>query len=138
MISDTDNRDDMIDVRDVTERVEHLEALRQPGPVDLGSEEDNDASQDELFAKLARLESLLESLCGQGGEEQWRGDWYPALLVRDSYFERHAREEAESLCSDFSESRWPYSCIDWKKVACELQMDYSSIDFEGVTYWYRR
>ena len=53
------NTDDVIDSRDVIERIEHLRQLRQPGPVDLGDEDDAQA-QDDLFAELAALEKLAE------------------------------------------------------------------------------
>lgn len=31
---------------------------------------------------------------------------------------------------------WPYNCIDWEKAANELKQDYSTVDFEGETYYY--
>ena len=65
--------DKVIDLRDVTDRVEHLEPLRQPGPVDLGP--DNEANQDDLFAELEALENLLSETRGYGGDHEWRGDW---------------------------------------------------------------
>lgn len=33
-------------------------------------------------------------------------------------------------------SQWPYNCIDWARAARELQMDYSSADLMGETYWF--
>ena len=130
------NSEDYIDVRDVIARVEHLEQLRQEGPVDLG-DDDNYKDQDDLFAELATLESLLEELAGNGGDEEWRGAWYPIGLVRDSYFEDFARDEAEQLDLVKSDARWPYTCIDWKQAAEELKQDYTTVEFDGVTYWYR-
>lgn len=44
----------------IIERINHLRQLRQPGPVDLGPE-DNDTDQDQLFAELADLERLAEA-----------------------------------------------------------------------------
>jgi hypothetical protein len=129
------NTDDVIDVRDVIARFEHLERLRQPGPVDLG--EDNETDQDTRFAELSSLESLLDDLRGNGGDEEWRGDWYPITLVRESYFEAFAQQEAEDLDLVKSDARWPYTCIDWKQAARELSIDYSSCDFDGVEYLYR-
>lgn len=129
------NDQDYIDVRDVIARVEHLEQLRQPGPVDLG--DDNDTAQDDLFMELAMLESLLSDLEGNGGDEEWRGSWYPIGLVRDSYFKDFAQQEAEDLDLIKSDARWPYTCIDWDQAADELKSDYSTVEFDGVTYWYR-
>lgn len=131
------NDDDLIDIRDVIERVEHLEQLRQPGPVDLG-DEDNDQSQDDLFAELAMLEGLLASLEGNGGDEQWRGHWYPITLIRDSYLdESYVQQEAEDLGLINAEASWPNNCIDWEQALREFKMDYSPVEFGGVTYWYR-
>lgn len=129
------NSDDVIDVRDVIARVEHLEQLRQPGPVDLG--DDNDTDQDTLFAELATLESLLDELRGNGGDEQWRGDWYPVTLIRDSYFTEYAQELAEDIGAISSEHSWPLNCIDWKQAADELLVDYAAVMFDGIEYYYR-
>lgn len=131
------NSDDLIDVREIIERVETLEALRVPGPVDLGDDADNATDQDVLFAELAEFEALLAALAGNGGDEQWRGDWYPVTLVRDSYFEDYARELAEDIGAIPDDARWPCTCIDWEKAASQLQQDYSTVEYDGVTYWYR-
>ena len=32
---------------------------------------------------------------------------------------------------------WPYRCIDWQQVADELRQDYTSVSFDGITYWVR-
>jgi hypothetical protein len=85
--------------------------------------------------EYATLIALLEDLKGNGGDEQWLGDWYPLTLVRDSYFKEYAMELAEDLIP--AEYTWPASCIDWNQAARELQMDYSTVEFGGVTYWYR-
>ena len=136
-MTDISNSDDLIDVRDIIERIETLEALREPGPVDLGSEEDNEADQDSLFAELASLEALMAELCGNGGDEQWRGDWYPITMIRDSYFRDYAQELAEDIGAINAQATWPNNCIDWDQAARELRMDYTSVDFDGVTYWVR-
>lgn len=130
-----ENTDDLIDLRDVIARVEHLRELRQPGPVDLG--DDNGTDQDTLFAELAELERFLDECKGNGGDEQWEGDWYPVTLVRDSYFERYAEELADDIGLLKEGAAWPYTCIDWAQAARELQMDYTSVEFDGVTYWTR-
>lgn len=44
----------------IIERINHLRQLRQPGPVDLGPE-DNGTDQDQLFAELSELERLAEA-----------------------------------------------------------------------------
>lgn len=59
-------------------------------------------------------------------------------FIKDSYFEEFARDEAENIGAfNTRENSWPYSCIDWEKAAEELQYDYSSVEFDGETYWHR-
>jgi hypothetical protein len=129
---------DIIDVRDIIDRVEVLEALREPGPVDLGDDDDNETDQDTLFAELATLEGVLDDLKGYGGDEQWRGDWYPVMLIADSYFEDYARELAEDIHgNELRNASWPFDHIDWSAAAEACQQDYTSTDIVGSTYWYR-
>ena len=87
--------------------------------------------------ELQTLENLLKELKGYGGDEQWGGDWYPATLIRYSHFEDYAQELAEECGLVDVDAKWPNNCIDWGKAACELQGDYSSVDYDGVTYWFR-
>ena len=128
--------DDIIDIRDVITRVEHLRQLHEPKPVDLGPN-DNWQDQDTLFAELTELETLLDDLKDSGGDERWEGDWYPSTLIRDSYFKDYAQQYAEDVGAIRDDVHWPCTCIDWDQAARELQMDYSATEFNGMTYWYR-
>lgn len=119
MANDISNTDDIIDVRDIIERVEALE---------------DDIAVDE---ELATLVALLDDLKGCGGDHQWRGDWYPINLVRDTYFTTYAQELAEDIGAVNPEASWPHTCIDWDKAARDLLVDYAAVEFDGVTYWYR-
>jgi antirestriction protein len=100
--------------------------------------EGDDAFEDASDAEDYRiLKALLEDLAGYGGDEEWRGDWYPITLIRDSHFETYAQELAEEIGVINQAVRWPYTCIDWEQAARELQQDYSTVEYSGVTYWYR-
>lgn len=112
---------DIIDVRDIIETVENHDPEVDP--------EDND--------DVNELNALLSELAGYGGDEQWRGDWYPMTLIRDSYFERYAQQLAEDIGAIPEGLSWPARCIDWERAASELQMDYTTVEYDGVTYWYR-
>lgn len=113
------NIDDVIDSRDVIARIEELEA-------DLPTLDDDDK---------AELAALLD-LAQEG--ENYAPDWqYGETLVRDSYFQDYAEQLADDLGLVNKEVSWPYTCIDWEQAATDLRMDYTSIDFAGVTYWVR-
>ena len=122
-MNDISKFDDVIDVRDIIARVEELREVETP-------------DEDEA-AELKTLTAFLEDLKGNGGDEQWEGDWYPVTLIRDSHFRDYAEELAEDIGAINSDATWPNNCIDWDRAARELQVDYSSAEFEGVTYWYR-
>lgn len=122
---------DLIDVRNVIDRVEELRA-------DLKGFEDPSGSEyDEEVEELAQLEALLKDLAGRGGDYQWEGAWYPVTLIADSYFEDYARQFAEDIGAVGRGMSWPLGHIDWEAAAEALQMDYTCIDYGGVDYWYR-
>lgn len=131
MNRDISNFDDIIDVRDIIARVEELEAERD------NCAEFNEALHGDKADELLLLLGLLDELKGEGGDEQWRGDWYPVTLIRDSYFREYAEELAEDCGMIKSDATWPNNCIDWKEAARQLQQDYGRVDYDGVTYWYR-
>lgn len=112
--------EDVLDVRDIIETIEEYEN---------DDELDNDDVTD--------LRELLSELAGNGGAHQWRGDWYPVTLVRDSYFGDYAQQLAEDIGAIPEDFSWPASYIDWDAATDALQMDYTSVEFDGVTYWYR-
>jgi hypothetical protein len=117
------NHDDVIDSRDVIARIEELEAL----------EGDDENPMDESdIAELKALRSLQDD--AEGYSEDWK---YGATLIRDSYFKNYAMELAEEIGAIDKDAKWPNTCIDWDQAARELQMDYTSVTFDGVDYWIR-
>lgn len=115
-----DNRDDVIDSRDVIERIQYLESIEESGEIDSDDQEELDT-----------LRKLAED--GEG-----YSDWtHGVTLIRDSFFREYAQDLAEEIGAVKEDSEWPYTCIDWDQAAKELQYDYSSVEFDGVTYWLR-
>lgn len=86
---------------------------------------------------MEELEELLSELQGMRGDKQFDGDWFPSMLIRDSYFQDYAQELAEDCGMVNDNAAWPNNCIDWELAARELRHDYSSVEIDGVTYWTR-
>ena len=119
------NTDDLIDSRDVIAAIEEMRAeLTDDDGMYLPT-----AGTDEIDT----LDALI-ALASQGEDnsEDWQ---YGATLIRDSYFLEYTQELAEE-CYTLLDT-WPFRCIDWHEAAAELQTDYSSVEFDGVTYWVR-
>ena len=79
------------------------------------------------------LKELIDDINSIGGDSAKDG----VTLIRDSYFKSYAQEFADDIGAVNRESGWPNSCIDWDQAADELQTDYTSIEWDGVTYWGR-
>ena len=119
---------DIIDVRDIIARFEALEADSHTWC--------DDGDDADAWAELNALQAILTSLEGYGGDEQWRGDWYPCTLICDSYFTYYAREMLED-CGTISRDLPSWVEIDWDATAGNVRMDYTPVEIDGSTYWYR-
>lgn len=109
------NTDDSIDSREIIETINDLTDI-----------ENAEEEEQEL---LDALKSLADQC------QQW-SDWpYGVTLIRDSFFIEYAQDLAEDIGAIDSSAPWPNTCIDWDQAACELQQDYTPVDFDGETYW---
>lgn len=124
-----DESDNIIDVRDIIARIEELESDIEDADTDSDMTDEKD--------ELDELTALMDEMKGYGGDEQWRGDWYPITLIRDDYMESYAQELAEECGLIPKDAKWPMTCIDWDQATEEFKEDYSEVDFRGVIYWYR-
>ena len=133
MVNYIDNTQDIIDVRDIIERVEELESSIQ----DYENEDGDIELHDEHISQKEELEELrgvLSELAGYGGDEQFEGDWYPVSLIHDNYFETAMDELLEDI-GVIPRDLPCYLTITVDYVA--LKQDYSSVDIGSETYWYR-
>ena len=145
------NFQDIIDSREVISRITELTEMRpdiedqdyhnsncasfegreyfDPRYCDCGAA-DSDGLEEEEREELAALLALANE--GEGSP-----DWQYGHLIRDSYFEDYARQLAKDSEAIDPNDSWPNNCIDWKQATYELQMDYLSVDFDGIDYWIR-
>lgn len=136
MTQDISNTDNIIYIRDVIARVGELRETRDAYENPEGDLEAHGTHAEEM-EELATLEAFLDECKGNGGDEQWNGDWYPVTLIRESYFQDYAQELAEEIGAVKGGEMWPNNCIDWEMAARELKYDYTGCDFGGVTYYAR-
>ena len=137
MAESFDKYADYFDIRTVIERFEELESERE------SFTEDGISSIYEWADKFPNdaeeyliLLSFLEEVKGRGGDEQWRGDWYPVTFLHaDHFFE--AMEELVKDIGDMPKEIPSYLVIDWVATAENLRADYSSVDIDGEEFWYR-
>lgn len=120
---------DIIDIRDIISRIEEIE-------LDLTGDEFPTDEEIALLEEHKTLTAIMEELKGNGGDEQWRGDWYPLQLIADIAFEDYARELCEEI-GDIPAELPHYIVVDWSRTADNIRMDYTSVEIEGCTYWYR-
>lgn len=127
------NYDDVIDSRDIIERIEELEAEQAELVQKLSdgeiSESDMKAWDDEEGQELDTLRALAEEC------EQYSSDWeYGVTLIRYSYIEEYCQDLLED-CGDIPKDLPWYIAIDWEQTAQNILQDYSEVDFNGVSYY---
>jgi hypothetical protein len=154
-MSEIDNYQDIIDSRDVEQRIAELHPFKvvenditieefategeaaefiegKPEAGDTGFLPVTEIVVDEDEAEELRL---LTELRDDVNSSEWDDG---LVLIRDSFFEDYAREMAEDLYGkQLGEATWPFTSIDWEQAADELMVDYISVLFDGVTYYFR-
>jgi hypothetical protein len=133
-----------IDVTEMTDRAEELETEMQElaeaagnewNATDGGLAQFGDAvGADDIVAEAESLREILEGLKGQGGDHEWRGDWYPAQLIHADEFE-NAMDELLEDCGMMPRDIPAYLTVSVDYAA--LKMDYSEIEIDGETYYFR-
>ncbi len=132
------NTQDIIDSREVIDRIEEL---RAEWAESTGDDPDTYAlSGDDWSVGLGEdgAEEIVALLALAHEGEQYAEDWqYGATLIHEDYFTTYAQDLAEDIGYIQRDVSWPYTHIDWDAAADELKVDYSEIEFDGHTYFVR-
>lgn len=142
---DIDNEQDILDSRDIVSRISDLEGDREAlvdeveqCPMDtdedvitkedaqLALKEWDESEDGQMLAKLKAFEDEVSS-------SEWR---HGLILIRESCFVEYCQQLVSDI-GDMPKEIPSYIEIDWDKTADNLRADYSSADFDGVTYLYR-
>ena len=120
-------REDVFDTRDLQERLDDLLSL---GLADMTDEEraydfENEAAELELLLELRDEIGDTTFLDGEG-------------MIRESYLTEYFQEMLYDI-GDLPKDLPFYieNNIDWKGVTDDLLMDYSEVEIDGVTFYYR-
>ena len=139
-----DNTRNTIGSRDIIERISELSEERSDLVNQIDTVDDTDAHSLPAYEQelvewdtdyLDELQSLV-ALADEAGD--YAADWeHGEQIIRDSYFRMFAQELAAETGAIDANAKWPNYCVDWDRAARELQMDYTPVDFGGITYWIR-
>lgn len=151
------NTNDVIDSRDVIERIEELEternvlveaiadaAARQVKVLHESKEIRDEARNNYNSAEselqlwdedegdeLKALKALAEE--GENATSEWR---HGETLIREDYWVEYVQELCKDI-GDIPKDIPHYIVIDWEKTADNIAVDYSTIDYDGVSYYIR-
>lgn len=118
------NTDDVIDSRNVIERIEELQGERDSFELDGEENPEAWAEQNPDDAEELRVLEALAEEC-----EDYASDWRRGeALIRESYWEDYVQELLDMP---------HYLVIDWEATARNIAVDYAEVDFGGVTYYIR-
>lgn len=93
-----------------------------------------DALKDWLEEYKEELDALNQ-LENEIGREWTHGE----TLIPEDEFENYARDFAEDIHGNaVRDASWPFDCIDWAQAAEDLQQDFSTVEYQGDTYFFRR
>lgn len=123
---------DTFDSRDLIARMEELQEERLEA-AECDTQAGCLALEDWDKNNLEELRDLC-AVCDAG--EEATSDWSEGVTcIRDSYFKDYAYGYAEDMGLIGQNIQWPHTWIDWAGAARELQIDYTSIEVNGVTFW---
>ncbi|MCG7629027.1 hypothetical protein MHM88_14545 [Epibacterium sp. MM17-32] len=147
--------DDILDTRDLEERIDELEALENDyldakAEHEEAVEEDYGATQEEIDQLHADLLTAAANFDADDRQElkQLRDfkasmedycDWILGeTLIEEDYRETYAEQLASDIGAINRDARWPLRHIDWEAASEELfAHDYHHAELGGFTYYAR-
>ena len=113
------NTQDIIDSRDIIERIEEVESGLVMG---CGGD----------VAELKTLKNIVDQASGCGDFVHGES------LICESYFTEYCKQLCEDIEAIPADLPWYIaSNIDWDGVAEDIKQDYTEIDFDGINYFMR-
>jgi hypothetical protein len=135
------NQDDIIDSREIIERIEELKELIEGEGLRAYRSMLPSKYFEDTCAEYRKELNALEALAKEAGD--YSSDWiHGEQLIRRSHFVDYIAElisDCYELPKELTSGSWPYRhiTIDYEAAADEAEHDYTSVDFDGVEYLIR-
>lgn len=128
-----DNTDDIIDSRDIIERIEELRQMRS----EMLEEARETGCAKGTWETTEEAEELCALVALAKEAEPESSDWtHGATLIARSYFIEYVQDLLADI-GDVPRNLPHYIEIDWEATARNIEADYVTIDFDGVEYLIR-
>ena len=147
-----DYSQNVIDTRDIQDRIDEIESdiesleeeiselseeIDELDEDDSGNKNEIDLKLDDIEDKRGQIEDLQEELSMLLDVKQEVPEFsYGETLIHENYWVEYVQE----LCEDcgYISKDFPYWIeIDWEATAKNVAMDYSTIELDGNTYYFR-
>lgn len=103
----------IIDSRDLEDTLQELKAM-----------ETRTELEEETIKEIEELKEEVEGFGWDNG----------IIFIYEHYFVEYIKDYMQD-CFNIPEGLYPYINID--NFACDMKMDYSSVEYKGYTYYYR-
>ncbi|QYW02008.1 ArdA-like antrestriction protein [Stenotrophomonas phage Siara] len=86
----------------------------------------------EEWDELKALQEIADDLKGEGGDHEWKGDWYPGYLIHEDDFKSNMDEMIDDCYPQLSKNlpSWVSLNIDYDA----LRQDYTEHEIDGNTF----
>lgn len=137
----------VIDTRDLQDRIEELESKLDDvenliDKLEIQLQDATEEESGELNDRIDTLykddrETILEELHELSGIRVEIPEWYDGnALIHEDYWVEYVQDLLED-CGDIpSDLPW-YIVVDWVSTAENIAVDYSTIEYDGSTCYYR-
>lgn len=130
--------DELSSITDIEDEIESLDPDEDVEEIRIAKEnlEEKQKELEDEQEEFEQLGKILDELKGNGGDEKWRGDWYPITLINSDYFTEYTEDLVKDIYG-FPKDFPSWIEIDWEETGENLKVDYATIEIGDETYYYR-
>lgn len=92
------------------------------------------AAADDAYSDERALLAALREVREEANSSEWL---HGCTFIRESHFTEYAQQLADDVGAVDRNAQWPLNHIDWDAAADSLKYDYSTVEVDGTTFYYR-